>query len=130
MTKTRDPVDVFVLGADVEMRDLLEMIFELAEDFRLLAVDEPDTAMRLFRELRPSVVVLDLEPVDQTAGARVRQVREASPSSRVIALSGFPDPLTLLDVLRNGASSYIDKATAWRDLLPAIRSVCREPLAG
>jgi DNA-binding NarL/FixJ family response regulator len=127
MSDPTPPVDVMVLGLDIDMRDLVEAIVELAEDFRLIAAGEPDTGVAWARQLQPPVIVVDLEPAETTPGARIRQLREASPAAHLVAMSGFPDPVTLLDVLRNGASDYIDKATAWRDLLPALRSLGREP---
>jgi hypothetical protein len=38
--------------------------------------------------------------------------------------SAFPDPITLVSVLQAGADSYLDKATAWMDLLPTVAEVC------
>lgn len=120
-------VGVLVVEADDELRDLFEAIVTLAEGFRLVAaVDGVGDAVGTAGRLRPDVVVVDVDGAESTtAGARVRQLRDASPSSQIVALSGFPDPLTLLDVLRNGAADYLDRATAWRDLVPTLRTLSR-----
>jgi DNA-binding response OmpR family regulator len=71
------------------------------------------------------VVDLDLPNLD---GVEViARLRGASPASRIIVFSAFPDPLTLLEVLRQGADEYLDKARTWADLLPTIELLCATP---
>ena len=54
-----------------------------------------------------------------------RQIRRASPTTRVVMLSGFVDEDQLLDSLRAGASGYIIKKSDVSELVLAIQTVHR-----
>jgi DNA-binding NarL/FixJ family response regulator len=80
-------------------------------------------AVRLARELKPHVVVIDiampqLNGIDATA-----QIVRALPSTGVLILSMHGDEGYLIRALEAGARGYLLKDTAEEDLLRAIRAV-------
>ena len=110
---------------DDEVRDLIELLFELDGRFTVVAtIGDGQAGVDAVRLHRPTAVVLDLHLPTVSGAAAISAMRHDSPESRIVVFSAFPDPFTLLDVLGHGADSYLDKATAWNELIPVVAELC------
>ena len=124
------PHSVLVIDDDPDVRSLIEVLFELDDRFDVVAtVADGRSGVAAATELRPDVVVVDLELPDIDGLAVVAEVRANVPDARVVVFSAFPDPFTLIEVLRSGAHTYLDKATAWAELVPTVAGLCQVPFA-
>ena len=125
------PLDVVLIEDEDEVRDVLRVLFDLDDRFRVVAEAADGLAgMDAVAAHRPDVVVLDMQLPGASGAEVVQAARTSSPETRIVIFSSFPDPFTLLEVLRLGADGYLDKATAWMDLLPSILQLCGIPGAG
>ncbi|HEY2332625.1 MAG TPA: response regulator transcription factor [Acidimicrobiales bacterium] len=114
-----------VIDSDGDIRDLLEAMLDVAEEFRLVKVfADAEMGLEAVAARQPDAVVLDLDDPDLEGMETIDRIREAAPSARIVVISAFPDPLTLLEALRHGADEYLDKARAWSDVLPTIELLC------
>ena len=102
--------------------------------FRMLLEAEPgirvvgeaatgDEALRLARELRPRVVLMDVRMPGLDGIAATRKLLELSPESRVIILTTFDLDEYAFGGLRAGASGFLVKDTRPEELLAAVRAV-------
>ncbi len=80
-------------------------------------------AVKMVSELQPQVVVMDLHMPDLNGIEAARQVRAASPRVKVIGLSASSDEHSAHEMLDAGAAGYVGKASAFEDLVAAIRTV-------
>ena len=80
-------------------------------------------AVRLARELKPDVVVMDLGLPRLNGVEATRQILEEDPACRVIALSMHQDKRYVTRALRAGACGYLLKDAALEDLVKAIEAV-------
>lgn len=80
-------------------------------------------AVRLNREVRPDVVVMDIAMPKLNGIEATRQILLESPATKVVALSMHADGQYVLEMLRAGASGYLLKDCAQEDLAQAIRVV-------
>ena len=104
------------------IKSLLSLVPEIA-----IAGEAPDgeQALRLARELRPDVVLLDLKMprVDGLAVLRGLQQDEAPPP--VLVLTTFDDTELLLASIRAGARGYLLKDVSLEQLVAAIGVLAR-----
>ena len=88
------------------------------------AADGPE-AIQKAEELKPDLIVLDIGLPKLNGIEAARQIRQLSPSSKIVFLSQNHD----LDVVRaawgTGALGYVYKTDFGRDFLPAIQAVLR-----
>jgi DNA-binding NarL/FixJ family response regulator len=77
----------------------------------------------LVDRLRPDVVVLDIVMPGLDGLVCLQLLRQRFPQVRVVMLSGIDDPSAVHTALAHGASAYIVKTIAGRDLASALRQV-------
>ena len=117
-------VRVLLVDDHAVIRQALRMVLEAQEDIEVVGdVENGREAVAAAARVRPDVVVMDLVMPGLNGVDATRQVRRASPGTRVVMLSGFVDEDGLLDSLRAGASGYLVKRSDVTELIEAIRAV-------
>ena len=116
-----------VLVDDVpELRLLVKLTLE--EDPEVEVVGEASNGregVEVIRDTQPDVVLLDLSMPDMDGLEAIPLMRDASPSTRLVVLSGHEAGRISLEALDQGATRYVNKATG----LDAIKSIVREVAA-
>jgi DNA-binding NarL/FixJ family response regulator len=80
-------------------------------------------AVRLARELRPDLVVMDVTMPGLNGVEATRQITSDSSRIKVISLSMHADQRRVAEMLAAGASGYLLKNSAFDELIQAIRAV-------
>ncbi len=80
-------------------------------------------AVRLARELAPDLVVMDVAMPDLNGVEAARQIVQANPEAKVLALSMHSDAQFVARMLEAGASGYLLKDGAFDELEAGIRQV-------
>lgn len=106
------------------LRSGLRMLLEASGDIEVLAeaADGVD-AIRLAKELKPDVVVMDVNMPRVDGLAATKEIRHALPRTKVLILSMNDEDEYLFKALKAGGSGYIHKREAEAELLAAIQCV-------
>jgi DNA-binding NarL/FixJ family response regulator len=98
----------------------------IAEEQDMTVAGEATTGAEAVAFVRGSecdVVLLDIAMPDINGVDTLRQLKQIKPALPVLILSGYPEKQYALNLLRTGASGYINKETASEQLVAAIRAV-------
>jgi DNA-binding NarL/FixJ family response regulator len=80
-------------------------------------------ALRVLRETRPEVLILDLNMPDGDGFAVLRQAAAVAPDTRIVVLTMHAQPEYVTRAVREGANAYLLKDLAVQDLVAAIDAV-------
>jgi len=106
------------------MREGLRSLLEKYPDMEVAAeADTGRTTVALCRQLRPDVVVMDITMPDLNGIEATRQIMAECPGVKVLALSVHSERQFVEGMFEAGASGYLLKDCAARDLASAIRAV-------
>jgi signal transduction histidine kinase len=120
-----------VLVADDEegIRDVAQAALEL-DGHRVFTAGDGAQALDLFREHRPDVVVSDIRMPRMDGITLLEQIRDLSPGTEVVLITGFADTALVIDALRRGASNLIEKPFRPSELIQQLQpSFLRRGLA-
>lgn len=98
---------------------LLSMHFEGA----LFEAANVETALEIYAQERPSLVVLDLNLEGPGGLEMLRRLLASEPDARVIIFSMHHDPVYAVKALKAGAKGYVGKAAPVEELLEAVKKV-------
>jgi NarL family two-component system response regulator LiaR len=116
-------VRVVVADDHPVVRQGLRML--LAADPELAVAGEAGTgveAVRLARELRPDVVLMDLVMPEMDGIAATAAIRREAPGTEVLALTSVLEDASVADAVRAGAIGYLLKDTEVAELRRAIKA--------
>jgi NarL family two-component system response regulator LiaR len=105
------------------VREGLKMYLSTEDDIEVVGEAADGAAgAKLAAELKPDVILMDLVMPGTDGIEGTRLCREASPGSRVVALTSMPDDERVMPAIRAGALSYLLKDVSAEELAQAIRS--------
>lgn len=114
-----------VLADDTaEYRLLLRIILEQDGRFEIVAdaVDGAE-AVRICDAEQPDAIVLDLAMPVLDGLQAIPQIRERSPGTKIVVLSGFARGRLDQEALKRGASVYLEKGEAFARIAPTLLAV-------
>jgi DNA-binding NarL/FixJ family response regulator len=107
-------------------REGLRALLDMEEDFAVIGeASRGDEAVAMVADEPPDVILLDLHLPDGNGADFCRQLRQASPESKVLILSAYDDDQEVSAALIAGASGYVLKTVGGERLADNIRSVYR-----
>jgi EAL domain-containing protein (putative c-di-GMP-specific phosphodiesterase class I)/AmiR/NasT family two-component response regulator len=115
-------IRVLVADDDAILRDALAALIGSDGSMELVgAAQNASQAVDMALRHRPDVAVLDVRMPEGGGPKAALEIRELSPSTRVLAFSAYEDRSTVIDMLRAGAVGYLLKGTRPQDILEGIR---------
>jgi two-component system, NarL family, response regulator DevR len=104
----------------------LKALLEHPGHFRVVAeASTGEEAVRLAKEQRPDVAVLDIRMPGVSGIDACRQIVEALPSCKVIMLTSYAEDELLMAAIQAGASGYVLKRIGDNELVQAVERVSR-----
>ena len=108
------------------LREGLRTILEAAADIEVVGEAEDGlAAITLATTLQPEVMLMDIRMPRCDGIAATETIHKALPNIRILLLTTFDTPETVVDGLRAGASGYLLKDCSAEELCSAVRTVAR-----
>jgi two-component system, NarL family, response regulator LiaR len=107
------------------LTDALTMVVGLDDTLQMVApaVHDPETAIALCTEHLPDVVLMDIVFKGGMSGIEAtRQIKEVSPSTKVVIMTAHDEDRLLVEAVEAGASGFLGKDEAADELLAAAKA--------
>lgn len=105
-------------------RDGLKALLENQKNMAVIGEAENGRkAVRLALELKPDVIVMDINMPELNGIEATRQIKSELPEAKIIALSMYSDKRYVVGMLKAGVSGYLLKNCAFDELVSAISAV-------
>lgn len=122
-----DVIRILLVDDHAVLRSGLEALLELEPDMEVVGgVGSGEEAIHRVTQLRPDVVVMDLDMPGMGGLEATQQIAALGLPVRVLVLTSHEEERSLLAVLEAGGSGYVHKSKAEDDLIEAIRAVARD----
>jgi DNA-binding NarL/FixJ family response regulator len=124
LRKERNPMNIMIVEDLKMVSEVLSSILECEPDLKVVAIaDNGKEAISKARYLKPDIIVMDLSMPEMNGLEACRRIIEEIPDSKIIVLSMHSEREFVVDALKAGAMGYIQKMSAFKTLVRAIRSV-------
>lgn len=128
----QDPPKIRIVLADDEELIRFGLMGILARENDMEVVGEASTgteALRLCRQLRPELVLMDVEMPEMDGLSTTRRLKEELPTISVLILTAHDNPDYLLEAVQAGAAGFLLKESALQQVAGAVRTLMNgEPL--
>ena len=104
------------LRSKIQEKTWLEVAAE-AEDGR--------KAIEKFKETRPDIVIMDIRMENLNGVEATRRLQKLEPEAKIVAVSVTCDVPIVLKMFEAGASAYVPKSCAFRELISALSEVVK-----
>lgn len=126
---TDDVIRVVLADDHAVVRTGLKAVLAAARDIEVVGeAANGSEAIALVRQLHPDVVIMDLTMAGMDGRAATKVIVDQEAATRVLVLTMHAEEEYLVQMLEAGASGYIVKSAADRDLVDAVRTVAHGDL--
>ena len=120
------PITVSIVEDNDKLRGTLARLLDRSDGFRCLSqYASAEDALKDLPQLRPNVVLMDINLPGMNGVQCVRQLKALLPQIQVMMLTVYEDTENIFNALAAGASGYMLKRTSSKELLEAIQDVQR-----
>lgn len=109
---------ILLVDDSIVLRDRLAIAFQ-ERGFRVAVAGNCDEALAVFRREPTDLAVLDLRMPGKPGLVLLQELKEISPETQFLILSGFGSIATAIDAIRLGASNFLPKPADADDILNA-----------
>ena len=126
MSARGDRIKVLLVDDHALFREGVAEIFDAEEGMEVAGVAaNGQEAVELTAEVKPDVVLMDVEMPLMGAEQAIRQILCTSPSSKILVLTMYDEPRLVRKLLMLGAHGYLIKNVTREELVAAVRTVHR-----
>jgi DNA-binding NarL/FixJ family response regulator len=117
-------INVLLVEDQCLVRSGLRALLDMESDIRIVGeAEDGEEAVRLARELRPNLVLMDVRLPKLDGIEATRRIKDANGHVEVLILSAYEDDETVFQAIQAGASGYVLKDITPTNLVRAIRAV-------
>jgi DNA-binding NarL/FixJ family response regulator len=119
-----NPIQVLIADDHPVFRHGMRAVLEAAPDTVVVGeATTGDEAITLAEQLRPDVIMMDLQMPHLNGIDATRRLRQVNPDAHVLVVTMFEDDSSVFAAMRAGARGYVLKDATKDEILRAIRAV-------
>jgi two-component system response regulator DesR len=108
------------------VRGLIRSLLNSEPDLRVIVeAKDGQEAIELTRLHRPALVLMNVRMPKVDGFEATQMIKEELPTTKVLIVSAYEDPLLTSEAVRAGADGYVLKLSLVQELVDAIRGVLR-----
>ncbi len=122
--RSRNPIRVLVAEGSAATRKALAETLDGARDTHVSGECTPDEdALKIFRDLRPDVVLIDLDATEPSGASLIRSISFEAPGTAVLVFTMINSEAAIFHAIAAGACGYLLRTASPDEILTAIRTV-------
>ncbi len=128
MSETKTDAKIRILLADDHqvLRSGLRALLNMEDDFEVVGeASNGIEAVKLAETLRPDIIVMDVSMPEMDGLKASEEIHSLGLQSKIVILTVHADEEYLFQTLKAGASGFVHKSSADRELIEAIRTANR-----
>jgi DNA-binding NarL/FixJ family response regulator len=124
----QDPIRIVIVDDHIFMRDLVaRALTRKSGSYAVLAaVGTAAEAIAACEQLKPDLLILDINLPDQNGIDALPELRRVAPTTRVLLCTGFRTDDRIADLARAGAHGFVEKTNTWDEFLQAVERVSHD----
>ncbi len=124
MESTKEKISILIADDHTLVRETWSFILNNDERFTVIAeTGTGEEAVELAKDLRPDIVIMDINLPGQNGIEATQQIRKFSPASKVIGVSLHTQPTYARKMIQKGAMGYVTKNSSREEMFKAIIEV-------
>jgi DNA-binding NarL/FixJ family response regulator len=117
-------IKLLLVEDHVVVREGTRQLLENERDMEVIGeAGDGEEAVRLAKQLKPDVIIMDVSMPKLSGLEATKQIKEMSPSSIVLILTGYDYDEYIFSLLESGAAGYLLKDVTGDELIQAVRRV-------
>ncbi len=106
------------------IRQTWEFVFNSDDRFQVIGqFASGEEAIEASRQLRPAIVIMDINLPGMNGVEATTQIRKYSPGSKIIGVSMHTQPSYAKVIMKNGAMGYVTKSSSREEMFKAVLEV-------
>jgi two-component system response regulator RegA len=118
--------NILVVDDDDVLRNRLEKSF-LKRGYTVSIAADYDQAVTLINQVKPEKAVLDLKMPGRTGLELLQAIKQISPETKVVILTGYGSITNAVEAVKNGAIGYVTKPADADQVLAAFEATPETP---
>lgn len=119
-----EKITILIADDHTLVRETWSFILNTDERFRVVAESgSGEDAVEMARQLRPNIVIMDINLPGINGIEATQQIRKVSPSSRILGVSLHTQPTYARKMIQKGAMGYVTKNSSREEMFKAIIEV-------
>jgi NarL family two-component system response regulator LiaR len=120
------PITVLIADDHPIVQQGMKYLLDVQEDIEVAGIaNDGAEAIDLVADLRPDVVLMDLNMPDVDGIEATRRIREINPGTQVVILTSHHQDAMVFPAIKAGALSYLLKSASPDEVVDAIRAAAR-----